>query len=55
MRLFELPATGPRERGRAHGEAFRGEIATLAEIRLYLCSQMSGGTREYQVYVAPRP
>lgn len=54
MRLFELPATGPRERGRAHGEAFRGEIASLAEIRLYLCGQMSGGTREQILEMARR-
>jgi isopenicillin-N N-acyltransferase-like protein len=46
MRTFELPGGGPREQGRAHGEMFRGEIGSLAEIRLYLCGQMSGGTRE---------
>ena len=40
MRIFELPQASPRERGRAHGEAFRGEIGTLAEIRLHLCGQM---------------
>lgn len=46
MRTFELPGGSPREQGRAHGEMFRGEIGSLAEIRLYLCGQMSGGTRE---------
>jgi isopenicillin-N N-acyltransferase-like protein len=46
MRTFELHGRSPREQGRAHGEMFRGEIGSLAEIRLYLCAQMSGGTRE---------
>src|SRR4029079_5513237 len=46
MRTLELPAGSPREQGRAHGEMFRGEIGSLAEIRLYLCAQMSGGSRE---------
>ena len=46
MRMFELPAGTPREQGRAHGEMFRGEVGSLAEIRMYLCAQMSGGTRE---------
>jgi len=36
MRTFELPRGTAREQGRAHGEAFRGEIATLAELRTYL-------------------
>ncbi|HLU67267.1 MAG TPA: hypothetical protein VKZ63_13375, partial [Kofleriaceae bacterium] len=44
MRTFELPRGTARERGRAHGEAFRGEIGSLAAIRLHLCAQMSGGT-----------
>jgi isopenicillin-N N-acyltransferase-like protein len=35
-RVFELPAGSARERGQAHGEAFRGEIAALAELRTYL-------------------
>lgn len=52
MRTFELPGGGPRERGRAHGEMFRGEIGSLAEIRLYLCGQMSGGTREAVLQMA---
>src|SRR5688572_11361343 len=52
MRTFELPAGGPREQGRAHGEMFRGEIGSLAEIRLYLCGQMSGGTREAVLHAA---
>jgi len=46
MRTFELPGGGPREQGRAHGEMFRGEIGSLAEIRLFLCARMSGGTRD---------
>ena len=36
IRTFELPTGSPREQGRAHGEAFRGEIASLAELRTYL-------------------
>lgn len=54
MRLFELPAAGPRERGRAHGEAFRNEIGSLADIRLHLCAQMSGGTRAQILAMAQR-
>ena len=46
MRSFELPAgASRREQGRAHGEQFRGEIASLAEIRLYLTCRMGGGNR----------
>ncbi len=46
MRAFELPAgASRREQGRAHGEEFRGEIASLAEIRLYLTCRMGGGNR----------
>lgn len=52
MRTFELPEGGPREQGRAHGEMFRGEIGSLAEIRLYLCGQMSGGTRQAVLHSA---
>lgn len=52
MRTFELPGGGPREQGRAHGEMFRGEIGSLAEIRLYLSGQMSGGTRQAVLHSA---
>ena len=54
MRTFELPAGSAREQGRAHGEMFRGEIGSLAEIRLFLCGQMSGGTREAVLQSARR-
>jgi isopenicillin-N N-acyltransferase-like protein len=42
MRTFELPPASARAQGRAHGEAFRGEIGSLADIRLHLCARMSG-------------
>jgi isopenicillin-N N-acyltransferase-like protein len=42
MRIFELPPASAREQGRAHGEAFRGEIGSLADIRIHLCARMSG-------------
>lgn len=37
MRVFALPGASPRERGRAHGEAFRPLIAEIAAIRAMLC------------------
>ncbi|MCC6874959.1 MAG: hypothetical protein IT378_11695 [Sandaracinaceae bacterium] len=37
MRTFELPAGGARERGRAHGEHYRGEIHAIAALRAQLC------------------
>jgi isopenicillin-N N-acyltransferase like protein len=46
MRTFELPpGRSAREQGRAHGEEFRGEIGSLAEIRMFLTCKMGGGTR----------
>ena len=43
MRILELPAgKSPREWGRIHGERFRGEIASLAAIRVYLCTKVGG-------------
>ena len=39
MRILELPEEGtPREWGRFHGETFRGEIQSLAAIRVWLCT-----------------
>ncbi|MBT8491847.1 MAG: C45 family peptidase [Deltaproteobacteria bacterium] len=35
-RVFELPVGTGRERGLAHGESFRGEIAALVALRTYL-------------------
>jgi isopenicillin-N N-acyltransferase like protein len=41
VRTLELPAgKSPREWGRIHGESFRGEIKSLAEIRMYLCTKV---------------
>jgi len=41
VRLLELPRGGtPRDWGRQHGEAFRGEIQSLAAIRIYLTQQI---------------
>ena len=55
MRTFELPAgKSPREQGRAHGEAFRGEIGSLAEIRLFLTCRMGGGVRAQVLELAER-
>ena len=43
MKVFELPENAsPRARGHAHGEAFRGMIAELAEIRLALTVELGG-------------
>lgn len=42
MRTFELPNDpSPRVRGRAHGEAFRTEIAEIAAIRSELCQSQA--------------
>jgi isopenicillin-N N-acyltransferase like protein len=54
MRIFELPAGPGREKGRAHGEAFRGEIGSLAAIRLHLCARMSGGSPAEVLQMARR-
>lgn len=43
MRVLELPAgASPREWGRLHGESFRGEIQSLADIRVYLTQKVGG-------------
>jgi isopenicillin-N N-acyltransferase-like protein len=43
MRQLELPAGRPaREWGRIHGEAFRGEVRALAQIRTHLCTKLGG-------------
>ncbi len=43
MRVFRYPSgVSARERGRAHGEAFAGEIRSLAELRTYLCRVVGG-------------
>lgn len=53
MRTLELPAgTSPREWGRIHGESFRGEIGSLAQIRVYLCTKVGSFTSRDQVIAA---
>lgn len=55
MRLLELPRGGsPREWGREHGERFRGEIQSLAEIRLYLTQKIGRFTDAASVRAAAR-
>jgi isopenicillin-N N-acyltransferase like protein len=55
MRAFELPSgASRREQGRAHGEEFRGEIASLADIRIHLTCRMGGGTRAQVLELADR-
>jgi len=53
MRVLELPAgKSSREWGHIHGESFRGEIAALAQIRIYLCTKVGGFTSREQVIAA---
>ena len=55
MRTLELPAhTTPREWGQIHGERYRGEIATLATLRTYLCTKVGSFTTVEQVIAAAR-
>jgi isopenicillin-N N-acyltransferase-like protein len=50
MRFLELPAgKSPREWGRIHGESFRGEIKSLADIRMYLCTKVGTFQNREQV------
>ncbi|MCG8425552.1 MAG: C45 family peptidase [Proteobacteria bacterium] len=43
MRVVDLPAgDSPAAWGQCHGESFRGEIQSLAEIRLYLTVKLGG-------------
>jgi isopenicillin-N N-acyltransferase-like protein len=50
MRIFSYPPEASwRERGRAHGEAFAGEIRSLAELRIYLTRQVGGFDSEAAV------
>jgi isopenicillin-N N-acyltransferase-like protein len=48
VRVLELPAGAtPRQWGQLHGESFRGEIQSLAAIRVYLCTKVgSFGTED---------
>ena len=53
MRTLSLPAgASPREWGRIHGESFRGEVKTLAAIRIYLCTKVGGFKQREQVLAA---
>ncbi len=53
MRILELPANrSPREWGRIHGESFRGEIGSLAAIRMYLCTRVGSFQTVDQVTAA---
>ncbi len=53
MRILELPqGKTSREWGRIHGEMFRGEIAALADIRIYLCLKIGRYTSADQVLAA---
>ena len=55
MRVLELPAgASPRQWGQLHGESFRGEIQSLAEIRMYLCTKVGSFSSEAQVLGAAR-
>ena len=55
MRVLDLPAgKSPREWGRIHGESFRGEIKSLAEIRVYLCTKVGGFHGHDQVTAAAK-
>lgn len=55
MRVLELPAgKSPRDWGRIHGESFRGEIRSLAAIRVYLCTKVGGFKTAEQVMAAAR-
>jgi len=50
MRILELPANkSSAEWGEIHGESFRGEIHSLAEIRLYLTHKLSAFTSEEEI------
>ena len=55
MRTLELPAgKSAREWGRIHGESFRGEIATLATLRTYLCTKVGSFMTAEHVTLAAR-
>ncbi len=55
MRTLELPADkSPREWGQIHGESFRGEIKSLADIRMYLCTKVGTFANREQVLVCAK-
>lgn len=50
MRVLELPkGASPTEWGRVHGESYRGEIRSLADIRLYLAMKIGRFDNEAQL------
>lgn len=50
MRVLELPAgKSPRQWGQIHGESFRGEVQSLAAIRVYLCTKVGSFSDEASV------
>jgi isopenicillin-N N-acyltransferase like protein len=50
MRVLELPAgASARYWGQLHGESFRGEIQSLAAIRVYLCTKVGSFSNEAEV------
>jgi isopenicillin-N N-acyltransferase-like protein len=50
MRVLDLPAGAtPRQWGQLHGESFRGEIQSLAAIRVYLCTKVGSFSAEADV------
>lgn len=53
--LHYQPGHTPTQWGRAHGEAFRHEIAALAEIRGYLCTRVGGFATVEAARRAARP
>lgn len=53
MRVLELPAgKSPRQWGQIHGESFRGEVQSLAAIRVYLCTKVGSFSDEASVLAA---
>lgn len=54
MRELVLQGSDPRGWGRQHGETFRGEIASLAAIRVYLCTKVGGFKSREQVLDAAK-
>lgn len=55
MRVLELPPNQtPRQWGQLHGESFRGEIQSLTEIRIYLCTKVGSFSTTEQVLAAAR-
>ncbi len=50
MRVLELPPRATaRQWGQLHGESFRGEIQSLAAIRVYLCTKVGSFATEEEV------